>query len=189
LFYILKELWLEKYIEKQEATLLIAWILTDTNVFYNTNTSSKTLLTCSKLLELWADLRNSIYTFFYAQNFNKLKLKAIIFENIQKSEDWKIVWSKITKSDFEKTQTAENDTSWIISELINIEWCEIAFIIYPFFEKNKVSFRSKNFDVWTFSANFEWWWHTLAAWFSSEKSIEELEKEVLEKLSKEIKVY
>jgi hypothetical protein len=38
-------------------------------------------------------------------------LKAIVLENMKKSEDGKIVYSSITKEDLKKTQTDENDVS------------------------------------------------------------------------------
>jgi phosphoesterase RecJ-like protein len=190
IFYILEEMWLQSYIQSKEASLLMAWILTDTNTFYNTNTTSRTLFTSAKLFELWADLRWNIYNFFCSRNYNKLKLKSIVLKNMQKSEDSKIVWSKLSKKDFKKNWVDEIDTGCLketISEMINIEWSEVAFLLYPFQNQTKASFRSKNFDIWNFCASFWWWWHKLAAGFTIKKSRKELEKEILWKL-KEYKI-
>jgi|GEM_PF-4516146 hypothetical protein len=42
----------EKYIDKEIATLLIAGIHTDTNIFYNQNTTPNTLKVASELVKL-----------------------------------------------------------------------------------------------------------------------------------------
>jgi len=44
-----------KYITPKIATLLNTGMLTDTNIYYNQNTTSKTLETAAKLLKLWSD--------------------------------------------------------------------------------------------------------------------------------------
>lgn len=187
LYSILIDLWFEKYIWEKEANLLIAWIITDTNIFYNKNTSANTLFVASKLFEKWANIRENIYENYNKTSWEKTKLKWIIFEKMKKKQDWKIVWAKLKKEDFDKTNTTSDEMSWIIANLINIEWVEIAFLLYEL--KTwwvKASFRSKNFNIWDFCESFPWWgWHKLAAWFSSEKEIDIIEKEILEKLEKE----
>lgn len=185
-YFILEKLELDKFITPKEATLLTAWIHTDTNIFYNSNTSSDTLRVAAKLMDLWADFRSPMYNFFLKSSFEKTKLYWRIFEKLKKSDDWKIIWAKITKKDFEETWSSDEDTSWVTNRLINIDWCEIAFLIHELWETTKASFRSKSFSVWDLCASFPTWWgHKLAAWFRSEKNIDLVEKEILEKLKKE----
>lgn len=184
-FHLIKKLWYWKYLRKKCINLLLTWIVTDTNIFYNKNTTSDTLNTASKLLELWGDLNKIIYNFYHKASYEKIKLKWLVFEKLQKNKDSKIIWAKLTKQDFEKTKTTENDTTWIINNLLGIDTCEIAIILYEIWNEVKVTFRSKTFDVWKFCSQFFWWGgHKLAAGFKSEKSLEEVEKEVLEKLKK-----
>jgi len=182
-FHIIEKLWLTKYITSKEATLLTAWIHTDTNIFYNQNTTSSTLITAAKLMDLWADFRSPMYNFFQKASYNKTKLVWIVFDRLQKSDDGKIVWASITKKDFEKTWTWDEDTSGIINRLINIEWAEIAFLIHELWDEVKVSFRSKEYSVWDLCASFWWGWHKLAAWFRTDKKLKVIEKEILDKLS------
>lgn len=183
LYYILEKIDYKKYINKKEATLLTAGIHTDTNIFYNQNTTSYTLEVAANLMEIWADFRAPMYNFFQKSSYNKIKLVWLAFENMKKTDNQKIIWTKITKKDFEDTDTTINDISWIINRLINIEWCEIAFILAEDNDTVKVSFRSKEYDVWTLSASFEnWWWHKLAAWFRSNSNIEDVEKSIFQKL-------
>lgn len=182
-FHILEKIWLTKHITHKEATLLTAWIHTDTNIFYNQNTTSNTLLTAAKLMDLWADFRAPMYNFFQKATYNKTKLVWIVFDKLQKSDDGKIVWASITKKDFEKTWTWDEDTSGIINRLINIEWVEIAFLIHELWDEVKASFRSKEYSVWDFCASFWWGWHKLAAWFRTDKKLKVIEKEILDKLN------
>lgn len=184
-FDIIEKMGFDKYITAKEATLLTAWIHTDTNIFYNQNTTSHTLKVAAKLMDLWADFRITMYNFFQKSSFERTKLFWLVFDKLQKSDDGKIIWASITKKDFEKTWTWDEDTSWIINRLINIEGCEIAFLIHELWDEVKASFRSKDFSVWAFCAGFWWGWHMLAAWFRSNKNLKEIEIEILEKLKKE----
>jgi len=169
------------YITPKIATLLNAWILTDTNMYYNQNTSSTTLETAAKLLKLWSDFRTPIFEFFKKKSFEKTKLFWIALEKIKK--EWKIIYTSLLEKDFKKVWTTDQDTNWIIDMMINIDWVEIAFIVYSLNKWwNKASFRSKEFNVWEFCKKFGWGWHRLAAWFSSEDSQEKIVEKILNEL-------
>lgn len=187
-FEILETIWLDKHITPKIATLLLAWIYTDTNIYYNTNTTPKTLKTWAKLIEFWADFRAPIFEFFKKKEFNKTKLWGEVLKDIKKSEDSKIVWWIITPEIFEKTNTTDRDTNWLINEfLANIEGMEVCFLLYPLPNwQIKASFRSSSFSVWNFCESFWWGWHKQAAWFSSNNDIGALEKQILDKLKKEL---
>lgn len=182
-FEIIEKLKLEKYIDKKIANLLLSWIITDTNIFYNKNTTKESLKYASKLLELWGDLNKIIYNFYHQTNLNKTKLKWVVIDNLKVEQNGKIIYSTITKNDFKKTWTSREDTDWLIANLINIEWCEIAFLMYELEDWIKVSFRSKNYDVWKLASSFPpWWWHKLASWFTTQKSFEDITKEIIKKI-------
>ena len=187
LFDILEQIDFIKYIDKKIATLLISWMLTDTNVFYNTNTTERTHEVASKLLNLWADSRTSIFEFFKKKSLGKTKLTAIALSNIKiienKLENWKnIVYTIIEEKDFIKTNTTDRETNGIIENLVNIENTDVSFIIYPVKWRNKVSFRSREYDVSKVAWEMWWGWHKQAAWFYSEESIENTIKNILEKI-------
>lgn len=189
LYEILDSIKFKKYITPKIASFLITWIITDTNIFYNTNTSPKTLKIAAKLLELWADIRSPIKEFYRKKTFNKTKLWWEVLKNINKSNDWKIIWATIKKEIFKKTNTTDNDTSWLINEfLANMEWSEVSFLLYELENKKvKASFRSNWFDVSKLCTEFWGWWHKQAWWFMSDKKIEIVEKEILDKLETNIK--
>ena len=188
LFEILKQLELIKYMDSKISTLLMTWILTDTNVFYNTNVTSKTHIIAWELLDLWADSRTSIFEFFKKKSLKKTKLLAKALWNLEiienKLENWKnIVYTIIKQEDFDNIWATDRDTNWIIEHLINIENIEIAIIIYPLPNwTNKASFRSHSYNVSEVAQKLWWGWHKQAAWCSSSDSLEEF----LEKIKTEI---
>lgn len=188
LFEILEEINLIQYIDSKIATLLITWILTDTNVFYNTNVTSKTHFIAWKLLDLWANSRKSILEFFKKKSISKTKLLWLALSNIKiienKLENWKnIVYSTIKEADYINTKSNNRDTNWIIEHLINIENTEIAFIIFPIENNiNKISLRSHNYDVSQLANKLWWWWHKQASWFSSELEQKQIVKKILDNI-------
>jgi phosphoesterase RecJ-like protein len=135
LFSIIKEIWFLKYLEEKELNLLMAGILTDTNVFYNTNVTVNTHFTAWELLNLWANSRNSIFEFFKKKTITKTKLLWKALQNLEiiynKINSKNIVYTILRKSDFEELNATDKETNWIIEHLINIENTELAFIIYP----------------------------------------------------------
>lgn len=186
LFDILKELDLKKLIDEQIATLLIAGIHTDTNIFYNQNTTPNTLKVASKLIKLWADFRSPIYNFFQKISFQRLKLFGIAISSLKKIDELNLIYWSLENEDFKNSQTTLEDTTGIINKLSNIEENEVIFMIYEDKNKLKISFRSKNLDIWSFCSSFpNWWWHKNAAWFSLENiSLKEAEKIILTKFEK-----
>ncbi len=183
-FKIFKKLDMIWYIDKEIATLLITWIITDTNIYYNSNTTSETLKTASELMELWANYRLPIFHFFRKKELKKSRLWWEVLKNLKSSEDWKIVWGIVKKHYFEKTNTTKEETTGLINEfLANIEWAEISFLLYPIENwKTKASFRSTGKDISKFCSEFWWWGHKQAAGFYSDENIEIVEKKILERL-------
>jgi len=188
LFEIIKELNFKKYIDKDIATLLLTWIITDTNIFYNRNTNSQTLLNAGELMWLWADSKLPIFNFFRKRNFNKTKLWWEILKDIKKTDNSKIVWGLVKDKYLKKTNTIKDDLNWLINEfLANIEWAEVCFLLYQINQNSvKASLRSNNIDVAKIASIFWWWWHKLAAWFIKKDNIKTIEKELLNILKKEI---
>jgi len=184
MFKIITELNLEKHITPKIATALLSWIYTDTNIFYNSNTASSTYLVASKLLDYWADFRQPYYELYKKKTLSQSKLWwEIIVNNMKVSENWKLVWAMVPKTVFKKVWATDRDLEWLISEFFaNIEWVEICFISYEI-ENNiiKTSFRSStNYDVSQIAWKFGWWWHKQASWFVSNKSLLEVQKDILD---------
>lgn len=187
---IIEQLWYTEKIDSLIATLLLAGIHTDTNTFYNKNTTPKTLRVAANLLEKWARNKEIIFEFFRKKSFDKAKLWGEILKNIQKTLDGKIVWVKIKKHEYSTLPIWDQGIKWLLNEfLANIEWAKVAFLIYetgPEGKEIKVSLRSNDdmIDVASFCQSFGGGWHKLAAGFSTTNdTLENTEKKILEKLS------
>ena len=179
---ILAQIDLIKFITPKIATSLISWIYTDTNIFYNSNTTSNTHSVSWKLLAAWADFRKPYFEFYKKKTFAQSKLWWEVLSNYMNiSENWKLVWAAIPKSLFIKVWAEDRQLTWLISEFFaNIEWVEVCFISHEI-ENNiiKTSFRSTpKYDISKVASYFWWWWHKQAAWFSSEKELKEVMDEV-----------
>jgi len=185
-FRALEHLWLQKHINTHIATLITAGIHTDTNIFYNENTTPTTLRVAAKLMEFWADFRSPMFEFYKKKTFNRTKLWWEILKDIQQDSEWKITYALVEKEVFKKTDTNNWDTTGITNEfLANMEDSEVCFMLYPiWWWKIKWSLRSKSIDVSSVCAQFGWGGHKLAAWFSTDLPMEEISKLLLEKLRK-----
>ena len=114
---ILTQIDLIKLITPQIATALISWIYTDTNIFYNSNTTSNTHFVAWKLLEAWADFRKPYFEFYKKRTFAQSKLWwEVLANHMNISENWKVIWAIIPKSLFIKTYSTERQLTWLISE-------------------------------------------------------------------------
>ncbi len=191
LFDILTELKLDKYITPKIATAILAWIYTDTNIFFNSNTTKNTHIVAWELIKIWADFRKPYYEFYKKKTFSWAKLWWEILANHMISiEKWKIVYALVSNEIFKKTNSNERQLTWLISEFFsNIEGVEICFISHELENGTiKTSFRStENYNVSKISEKFWWWWHKQAAWFSTNKSLKEIEKDILKEIYKKLK--
>lgn len=189
-FDILKQLNLDKYINSKIATVLLSWIYTDTNIFYNSNTTKNTYNVAWELLSLWADFRKPYFEFYMKKTYSWVKLWWEILANHLKSiENWKIAYVIVTRDIFEKTSTNDRQLEWLVSEFFsNIEWVEICFIWYELKDWwIKFSFRSSvNYDISKVCEIFWWWWHKQAAWFTSYLPINDIEEKIINEIKKEL---
>ena len=186
---IMNQIDLLKYITPKIATSLLSWIYTDTNIFYNSNTTSNTHFVAWKLLEAWADFRKPYFEFYKKKTFEQSRLWWEVLANKMKiSQNKKVIWATIPKSLFQKIWAEDRQLTWLISEFFaNIEWVEVCFISHEIdWNLVKTSFRSTpEYDTSEIASFFWWWWHKQAAWFSSTKTLEEVEKDILNKIKNE----
>ena len=184
---IIKDFWYKKYLNSFISTFLLTWIITDTNSFFNTNSTAKSLEVAWELMKYNPKHQDIIINLFKKKSFWKLKLWGKILESLKDVKNSKIVWNTVPLSYFLQTNTTHNDISWVIDEfLTTIDTAEVVFVLYEL-EKNKIkwSFRAKSdrIDLSNFCSQFWWWWHKRASWFLIEwKNLYEVEQEVIEKL-------
>lgn len=186
---IINELWFQNKVNSKIATFLLTWVITDTNSFFNTNSSSKALLTASQIMSYSPKHQDIIINLFKKKPYNRLKLWWKVLESLKDINNSKIVWNTIPKSLFIQTWTTDKDISWLIDEfLTTIDWLEVWFLLYELDDKKiKWSFRWKNdtINLNEFCSKWWGWWHPRASWFVIEwKNLFEVEQEVIEEIKK-----
>lgn len=188
-FDIIKQFWLLQYVNSDIATFLLTGLITDTNSFFNTNSSPKALSTAGELMDFHPRHQDIIINLFKKKPYNRIKLWGTILEWLKDIANGKIVWNIVPKSTFIQTQTTDKDISGLIDEfLTTIEGLEVAFLLYEIDDKKiKWSFRAKTdlINLSEFCWNFWGGWHTRASGFVVEwKNIFEVEQEVVSLLKK-----
>ena len=188
---IIEQLNYVEYMDKSIATCLFTGMITDTNIFYNQNTTPNTHRIAWELMKHWADFRAPIFEFYKKKGFNTSKLWWEILKDMKqittplssKGEGLgvRVTYSIVKQEYFEKTWTTDEDISGLINEFLsNIENSDVCFLLYPLKDwKIKASFRSKEIDVSKICQKYWWWWHKLAAWCSVDMEIWDFEKEII----------
>ncbi len=182
-FEIIEELNYLEYMDNSIATCIFTWMITDTNIFYNQNTTPNTHRVAGELMNHWADFRAPIFEFYKKKSFKQSKLWWEILSKLQQVEkNWKLItYALVNNKDFEKTWTTDEDISGLINEFLsNMENSDVCFLLYPLKDwLIKASFRSKEIDVSKICQSYWGWGHKLAAWCSVDKDIDDFEKEIL----------
>lgn len=189
IFDLIKKFGIEKFMDENIATFLLTWLITDTNSFFNTNSSPASFKTAWEIMKYNPRHQDIIINLFKKKPYNRIKLWWKILEWLKDIKNWKIVWNVVPRSLFIQTWTTDKDISGLIDEfLTTIEWLEVGFLLYELEDKKiKWSFRWKTdlIDLSKFTSKFWWWWHARASWFVVDwKNIYEVEQEVLEELKK-----
>lgn len=191
--HIIKELKLEKHTPADAATMLYAWLQTDSNMYFNTNTRPSTLRAGATLMELWADFRSPISELYKKRTANQLRVWSYAFENIKYLGNNTICSCILTREWLKNLGVNKEELGWyfkwLISELlINIEWVNIAYLIYPLdADENKVSMRSQQwYNVAEICETFWGGGHKQASGFQSMGSSEEIEKKLRNEIKKQL---
>lgn len=186
---LIKEFDLTHYMDNKISTFLLTGVITDTNSFFNTNSTPKALKTASELMHYDPRHQDIIINLFKKKPFERLKLWWKVLESLKDMWEEKVVWNTLPKSLFIETKTTDKDISWLIDELLTtINTLEIGFLLYELEDGSiKGSFRSKNSPINLDNFCAHWWWggHSKAAGFViSGKTLYQIEQEVLWELKK-----
>lgn len=185
---IIKILWYEDLLDAPMSTFLLAWIHSDTNTFYNKNTSPKTLRIAADLIEKWAKNKEIIFELFRKKSLDKVRLWWIVLSDLKSYSEGQIVWVSIKKELYQKFEIKDQWLKWLINEFIaNVEGGRVWFMLYEIGENEvKASLRSNDdsIDVAKICGIFWWWWHKLASGFTYNGKMEYLESKLIEEIKK-----
>jgi bifunctional oligoribonuclease and PAP phosphatase NrnA len=161
-------------------------LVTDTGRFQYANTTPKALRLAADLVEAGADVHRVFQGVYESVQFAKLKLLARALERAQVHEGGRVVVSYLLRTDFAEVGAAEPYSEGIIDFLRAVEGAELAALIRepprggP--PARKVSLRSSvdEIDVSAIARKSGGGGHRQAAGFSSDLSIDEITRFVVE---------
>jgi bifunctional oligoribonuclease and PAP phosphatase NrnA len=161
-------------------------LVTDTGRFQYANTTPKALRLAADLVEAGADVHRVFQGVYESVQFAKLKLLARALERAQVHEGGRVVVSYLLRTDFPEVGAAEPYSEGIIDYLRAVEGAELAALIREpprgGSPARKVSLRSSvdEMDVSAIARKSGGGGHRQAAGFSSDRSIEEITRFVVE---------
>lgn len=182
----------EKYpikIDKNIALAIYSALIGDTGSFHYSNTTPKALRCAAKMLEY------GISPWFVAENLyenqtrGRIELIKFVLETLYISEDSGYASVEISKDMLDKTKTKLADVDGLINYPRSIKGVEVAVQFREIDKtKFKVSFRSKGkVDVAKIAQAFGGGGHKNAAGCELEGNLENVKKEIFERIEKELK--
>jgi bifunctional oligoribonuclease and PAP phosphatase NrnA len=173
----------EELMTEDVATLLLAGIITDTGSFQNANTTPKAFDEAAELIAAGARQQEIIQHVYKTKELSTLKLWGRILSKIKVDEEYRVVWSTVTKQDFESTSSTEDQTGDIIDELMsNAPNAEVILLLKEKEGLISGSLRTTtpSVDASEIAEKFGGGGHTQAAGFRvKDTSIEEVEDKVI----------
>lgn len=143
LYYLFEKMGMP--ITRDEAKCLYVGIMADTGRFQHSNTNAETLRISSKLLEKEIQPHILVEKIYGTRSFPALKLLAHCLTDLKMSPDGKIARIKITKDDFSRTQSTEDETEEIVNYGLMIPSALISILLREGGQNGtvKVSLRSR----------------------------------------------
>lgn len=176
-------------INHKMASSLLAGIITDTDRFQNSNTTSKTIQTTSELLEYGANLSQIQKNLYTNKSIQSLKMWGIILSRLTKKDEYSFAYTYIKQKDLIESGATAEDIENIGNFMNSISDVRIRLILK---EDNdgfvKGSFRGsndENVDVAKYAKKLGGGGHKKAAGFKIKGTIEEVLKTVFNFLKKE----
>lgn len=129
------------------ATCLLAGIYGDTGSFMHPNTTPSTYKIAGKLLQYGAMVQPIIKNMFKTNKVEQLKLWGRVLSNARINSNGAMV-SRVTKTDFEETNSSPEDLSGIINYLNSVPGISFSILLSEDLEGNvKGSFRTLHDDI------------------------------------------
>lgn len=169
-------------INEKMATALLTGIITDTDNFTNSATTTTSLNISSELLRAGANLNTVNSQTVKNKTIENLKIWGIAFERLEKHPNMDLTYTYLKQTDFEKNNL-EDAVDGVTNFLNNLNETKIA-AIFKEIEKNKhkVSFRTTDdrVDVAKLAQKLGGGGHKKASGFTQEGTVESILKNIEE---------
>lgn len=177
----------QKLMDEDIATLLLAGIITDTGSFQNANTTPRAFAASAQLIKYGARQQEIIQHVFKTKQLSTLRLWGRILSKIKVDKKHRIVWSVISKKDFDQTQSRYDETGGIIDELLsNAPEAEVVLLLKQRPDNlisGSIRTTTSTIDASMIAGMFGGGGHVQAAGFKIESTeLEKIEQHVIGKI-------
>lgn len=165
-------------IDADLARALYTGLLTDTGGFMHTSTTSHTLRVVADLLEVSFDFNQIYYKQLYEQTEVALLMEGVAINHLEKLAQKPFYMTYVTQEEMIAKGAKQEDLGAIVSQIKNIQGCEVAAFLYPLDEAHiKVSFRSNApYDVAALASQIGGGGHVRAAGATLTASMQEAQQ-------------
>lgn len=150
ILFSLFESYSRELIDEDIATCLLTGIICKTKSFKTPNITPHTLLTTSQLISMGGRREEIVSHLYKSRSINVLRLWGRVLARLNGAVGDTFVWSTLSKVDFIKTDSSEENLCDIIDELIiNIPTAKIVALIYETKKENETKvmvFSIKNIN-------------------------------------------
>ncbi len=178
------------HIDADIATALLAGMISQTQSFKTTNVTPLTLNTASQLMNLGADREKIVKNLFRTKSISSLKIWGEALTHMESDPKLGLVWTTITREDFARAGATEEELKELIDELVNNSpEAKLILLLYENTRgENKVHgwlHADKQRDAKMLLQSFQPEGNKKTASFAvTNKTIKEVELEVVEKIKK-----
>ncbi|MDX2043142.1 MAG: bifunctional oligoribonuclease/PAP phosphatase NrnA [Acidobacteriota bacterium] len=175
-------------ITSEVASCVYAALLTDTGSFHFSNTTERTFKIASDLVKYGAQPAKLSQAIFYNYPYAKIMLVGAVLSTLQRDESGRIAWITMTKEAQEMSGATEDDSDGIITYPLTVGDVEaVAFFRELSNSTYRTSLRSKNrVNVARVAEHFGGGGHANAAGFTIKADIDELSRDVIERLKEAV---
>lgn len=166
--------------DERLATLNLMGIATDTGFFRYTNADEIVFSDATKLVSLGGKM-HLISRIFENKRIEQFKLLSTMIEHMRMELDGMIVYSYLSKQDYENNNCTEDDSGGFVSELRSIRGVELAIFLSEYeFGEVHVSLRSRDwFDCSRLAVLLGGGGHPRAAGCTLKGNLESIVEEVI----------
>jgi len=176
-------------IDQEIATYLLTGIITESKSFKVGSLTPQSLNIASHLVAAGAEREKIVQHLYQNRDLNTLKLWGRVLARLKSDLDGKLVWSCLTKTDFEKSGAICDEMEDVIEELIvSIPQAEVIILFWEN-EDDKICIKvysTKNIDSLSLVKEFEPTGNKEIASIKSRYSITEAEEKIISHIKQKL---
>jgi len=169
------------HISSKQATCLLTGLITDTDNFTNSATTTTSVMIAGELVSMGANLPNINTKTIKNKTVNSLKLWGTALSRLKKHPEMDLAHTHLTQADFKKHGVEEDTADGISNFLNNLEEAKIALVLKETKDgqiKGSLRTTHDDIDVSRIAQSFGGGGHKKAAGFTSEKSIAKILEQI-----------